>query len=215
MTEIKSLKTILSETHTNLVVNHEFQDALQDQQSVLLSALGPTAPAETETKKLIESCRKELEILVTELKKKGQGHRFGWERFNGPFLAKSTQQSVGRLYRQCQSLNSMVSIDAALMQVQTQKGIKNARKEWHGADENRKVLTWLSQANFEQKHQDVLSKHHPGTAQWLLDLDRFKAWRNGHCEEPSIIWCPGIRKSAKASPIHPRLTCPKLEQEKL
>ena len=197
MSELQSLKTVLSETNTNLLCNPDFKEAFENHPSIMLSELGPNAPAATETKLSIESCKGELEKLLDELKKRGEGHRIGWDRLKGAFHNKRTRSSIDKLHRQCQLFNNMVSIDATTLVLITQREIRQARreqKEWHNTEQNQKALTWLSNLSFEQKQRDILSKRHPGTGQWLLNLDTFKAWRDGHPNEPSTLWCPGIRK---------------------
>ena len=198
MTELRSLKIVLSETNTNFNQNPEFKEAFQGRSSILLSALGPNSPAVADTKLSIESCKAELEGLLDGLKKRVTGHRIGWKRFKGAFLTKNTLKSIDKLRHHCQLLNDMVSIDALALGVTTHREIREARMEqrgWHNAKESQEILTWLSKMSFEEKQRDILSKHHPGTGQWLLDHDGFKAWRNGHHDEPSTLWCPGIRKT--------------------
>ena len=197
LSELKSLKTVLSETNANLLCNTDFKEAFENHPSIILSELGPNAPAATETKLSIESCKGELEKLLDELKKRGKGHRIGWDRLKGAFHNKRTRNSIDKLHRQCQLFNNMVSLDATTLVLITQREIRQARreqKEWHNTEQNQKALTWLSNLSFEQKQRDILSKRHPGTGQWLLNLDTFKAWRDGHPNEPSTLWCPGIRK---------------------
>ncbi|PMD16666.1 hypothetical protein NA56DRAFT_632935 [Hyaloscypha hepaticicola] len=81
MAELGTLKTVLSETNTN------------NRPSLLLSQLGPEAPLTTDTNLMLEICRRELDSMLKELKKRGQGHRLGWERLKGAFLAKDTRDS--------------------------------------------------------------------------------------------------------------------------
>jgi hypothetical protein len=52
------------------------------------------------------------------------------------------------------------------------------------------IMDWLSPINFSAKQNDIFSKRHEGTAQWLLEHDVFKAWVNG---TQKVLWCPGIR----------------------
>ena len=54
------------------------------------------------------------------------------------------------------------------------------------------LLYWLSSLNFAKKQEDVFSKCHPGTGQWLLMANEFQAWFNG--DRSSMFWCAGIRK---------------------
>jgi hypothetical protein len=94
MAELGTLKTVLSETNTNILLNPDFEAAFQNRPSLLLSQLGPNASSNTDTNLMLETCRKELEAMLKELKKRGQGHRLGWERLRGAFLSKDTRESV-------------------------------------------------------------------------------------------------------------------------
>ncbi len=197
MTELQTLKTILSETNTNLTLSPDFKAAFQDQHSVLLSHSSPKAGTDSETIVTIQSCKKALEDLLAELKKRGQGSRVGWQRFKGPFLAEKTRETVEDLRHRCQLLNSMVSVDTAKLSAGALLEIRAARKEqleWHTTEENLKILKWLSDLDFESKQSDVLAKSHPGTGQWMLENDSFMAWRNGYQDCPPVLFCPGIRK---------------------
>jgi hypothetical protein len=70
-----------------------------------------------------------LTHLLNVLEKRAKGHRVGWERMKGAFLAKSTRESVENLHRQCQALNNIVSIDAAVLGATTYREVKEARTE--------------------------------------------------------------------------------------
>jgi len=198
--ELQSLRVVMSEIEKaefNLLLNTDFVDAFQDRPSVLLSELGPNAPATTQTKLSINVCKQELENLLAKLKKIGKGNRVGWERLKAPFLVKDLQKSIDKAHRQCRILNDMISYDATNLGVNTLGQVKRARKEqkeWHDAQENQAMLGWLSDLDFKQKQTDILSKQHPGTGEWFLNLDMFRAWRNGQQDTSSTLWCPGIRK---------------------
>ena len=75
LAELQTLKTILSETNTNLLLNSDFEAAFQNRHSLLLSQLGPNAPSTTDTKAMLSACHKELESLLKELKKRAKRHR--------------------------------------------------------------------------------------------------------------------------------------------
>ena len=190
--ELMSLRTVLNETR-NFLEDPRFKEAFQDRQSILQSHLGPNAPPDTELS--IKTCTAELETVLTELKKRAKGHRLGWERLKASFVAENTQKSMNNLRDYCQIFNNMLSMDALSLQVTTLTEMREARREqreWHNAEENKAILTWISNLNFEEKQRDILSKRHPGTGEWLLQQDRFKGWRDD--DEPSTLWCPGIRK---------------------
>ena len=199
--ELQTLKTVLSETNTNLLLNPDFKEAFEDRRSALLVGLGPDSPPAAETKLSIESCKEELEKLLNELKRRGNGRRMGWERLKSAFLNKRIQGSIDKLRHHCEIFNRLVSIDTMTIGIMNHKEIKQARQEqkaWHNAEQNQAILTWLSTLNFDEKQRDMLSKRHPGTGRWLLDSDTFKAWRDGHDKSSSTLWCPGIRESTNA-----------------
>ncbi|KFZ17293.1 hypothetical protein V501_01823 [Pseudogymnoascus sp. VKM F-4519 (FW-2642)] len=222
MAELGALKTVLSEKNTNILLNADFEAAFQDQPSVLLSQLGPNAPSTTDTKRLLEICKKELESLLKELKKRGEGHQLGWGRFKSAFLAQDTRDSVENLCRQCQLLNSMLSIDAAVLGATTCKEVKEARKEqqeWHEAEEKisvairggvdesnsrqenqirkhqeQAILDWLTPIDYAPQQSDFISRRQTGTGQWLLDSTEFQSWL---MTEKQTLLCPGIPGSGK------------------
>lgn len=69
ISELGALKTVLSETHLNLISNPDFAAAFEDKSSVLLSQLGTSASPDTETKLLLGSCQRELKCLLDDLAK--------------------------------------------------------------------------------------------------------------------------------------------------
>jgi hypothetical protein len=222
MAELGTLKTVLSETNTNILLNPDFAAAFQNRPSLLLSQLGPNTSSKTDTKLMIEICRKKLESLLEELKKRGLGHRLGWERFKGAFLAKDTRESVENLCRQCQTLNNMLSIDAVVLGATMYKEIREARKEqqeWRqaeaeissairgGVDESNRrqenqeqqqkrqtILDWLTPIDFVSQQHDFITRRHEGTGKWLLDSAEFKAWLE---IDKQTLFCPGIPGAGK------------------
>ncbi|KFX94529.1 hypothetical protein V490_04313 [Pseudogymnoascus sp. VKM F-3557] len=222
MAELGALKTVLSETNTNILLNADFAAAFQDQPSVLLSQLGSGSPSTTDTKRLLDICEGKLESLLKELKKRGEGHQLGWGRFKSAFLAKDTRDSVENLCRQCQLLNRMLSIDAAMLGASTYKEVKEARqeqREWHEAEEKisviirggvdesnfrqenqarkqkeQAILDWLTPIDYASQQSDFISRRQAGTGQWLLDSSEFQAWL---AAGKQTLFCPGIPGSGK------------------
>ncbi|KFY17886.1 hypothetical protein V492_00310, partial [Pseudogymnoascus sp. VKM F-4246] len=222
MAELGTLKTVLSETNTNILLNPDFAAAFQNRPSLLLSQLGPNAPSTTDTKRMLELCRKGLDSMLKELQKRVQGHRLGWERLKGAFIAKDTRDSVENLCRQCQTLNSMLSIDAAILGASMYKEVREARKEqqeWHqtgaeislvirdGVDESnrrqenqerqherRGILDWLTAIDYAPQQSDIIGRRQAETGQWLLDSEKFQIWLN---TEKQTLFCPGIPGAGK------------------
>ncbi|PMD29296.1 hypothetical protein L207DRAFT_642458 [Hyaloscypha variabilis F] len=204
MAEIGTLKTVLSETNTNILLNPDFEAAFQNRPSLLLSQLGPNAPLTTDTKHMLETCRTESESLLKKLKKRGQGHRLGWERLKGAFLAKDTRDSVENLCRQCQTLNNMLSIGTTVLGATMYKEIRETRKEqqeWRqaeaeiflvirgGVDESNRrqenqerqlerqaILDWLTPIDYAPQQSDFIGRRQAGTGQWLLDSTEYQSW---------------------------------------
>ncbi|CAD6584844.1 MAG: hypothetical protein ASARMPREDX12_001771 [Alectoria sarmentosa] len=201
MNELRSLKTVLSETRTNFLDDPNFREAFRDRPSILLSELGSNAPTTAETRLSIESCKAELQMVLDGLKKRNEGSRMGWERLKGPFLAKRTRNSIDNLRHYCQLFNNMVSMDAMSLGLMIRTEMIAARREqqeWHNARENQAILTWISNLSFKEKQTDILSKRHPGTGQWLLERECFQDWRNGVHDRPSALWCPGMPGAGKS-----------------
>jgi hypothetical protein len=222
MVELGTLQTILSELHSKIVVNPDFAEAFQSGPSLLLSQLGPDALSTSNTKLMLERCKKELECLLEELKKRSQGRQLGWERLKGAFLARDTRESVENLSRQCQTLNNMLLIDATVLGVSTYKEVKEGRKEqqeWHRADtkitlavresldqsnqlqenlERRQnhqiILDWLSAIDYAPQQNDFISRRQEGTGQWLLDSTEFQIWLD---TDKQTLFCPGIPGAGK------------------
>ena len=211
MAELQALKTTLSETNTNLITNPDFAEAFQNRPSILLSQLGPNAPSTTNTMLMLGICEKELQDVLKELKRRAKGHRIGWERVKGAFLAKNTRESVTNLHRQCQMLNNMVTIDAAVLGATTYKEIKDARKEqqearaeqqkaqekqqtWRQTEADKELLTWLTPIDYATKQSDFINRRQHGTGQWLLNSDEFRAWVDQYNQ---TLFCPGIPGAGK------------------
>lgn len=194
--ELQSLQTTLSDMQTKLISSSSFEEAFDTNGSALLSHLRANDTSKDTIKEAFENCQAQLTELLHSLKANEADQRFGWDRLKSAFLSRSTHDVISQLSRQCAILDKLVLIDMAALTAHTHLDIEGLRKElqdWHMTEANDKVLQWLSQLSFEEKHQDVLSKLHPGTGKWLLDSDTFKSWRNGQFDTPPNLWCPGTR----------------------
>jgi len=193
--ELQSLKTVLSETNTNVVLNQDFADAFHGRRSALLSELDPLH--ETSTQALVSACQGQLESLLADLQRRARGHRLGWERLKAAFQASKMREAVGDLRRRCSALNELLQIDMAAIAASTHREVIEGRKEQqqHHQDQSRAlgrlyervesqedrkereaVLNWLAPADYGPEHNDLLRRRQPGTGQWLLESDEFKTW---------------------------------------
>ncbi|RFU32928.1 hypothetical protein B7463_g3428, partial [Scytalidium lignicola] len=209
--ELQTLKTTLLETSNNLVLNSNFTEAFQDRSSLLLSELGPNSPPTTVTNIMLQTCKKDLDNLLKQLKKRAEGHRVGWERLKGTFLAKNTRESVENLHRQCQVLNNMISIDTAVLGATAYRAIQEGRREhhaarheqqeaimeqrkWHESEASQRILTWLTPVEYGPQQSDLLGRRQAGTGEWLLNTHGFQDWFNGHRQ---TLFCPGMPGTGK------------------
>ncbi|KAI5865298.1 hypothetical protein GGS23DRAFT_594839 [Durotheca rogersii] len=209
MAELQALKTVLSETNTNVILNQDFVDAFHGRHSTLLSQFG--APAPTDTQMMVSACRVELESLLEDFRKRAQGHRVGWERLKGAFHATKTREAVENLHRQCVALNNLVAIDAVALAASTHREVKESRREQQqmhstlnqlrdrhdsreACDEQKNILDWLTPVDFAPQQLDFINRRQAGTGQWLLDSAQFKAWVEA---DKQTLFCPGIPGAGK------------------
>ena len=201
--ELQTLKTVLSETNTNAVLNQDFADAFHGRRSALLSELDPLH--DTSTQALVSACQDELQTLVADIRKQAQGRRLGWERLRAAFFTSAKREAVENLRRRCSTLNELLQIDTAAIVASTHREVKEGRKEQqqqHQAqsraldrirervdgqedrqakerarEEKERVLNWLDPTYWHAgEHNNLLRRRQPGTGQWLLESPEFKTW---------------------------------------
>ncbi|KXH49586.1 ankyrin repeat protein [Colletotrichum nymphaeae SA-01] len=196
--ELETLKTVLSETHTNIILNQEFKDAFEGRQSTVLSYLADgNSSSDPSIPGLISVCRIELEDLFTKLQKQSEGHRLGWDRLKGAFRSERTHAAVDDLQRRCRLLNSMTAIDNVTLTATTLAQVKDARNEIRQQlqDENKvMILEWLTPINFAAQQSDNIERRYGGTGLWLLDCPEFQTWIQ---TESSTLFCPGLPGAGK------------------
>ncbi|PKS08586.1 hypothetical protein jhhlp_004972 [Lomentospora prolificans] len=187
--ELQGLKTVLSETHTNIIVNQDFADAFHGRHSALLSQLAPSSHG-TDTMSMVSACKVELEELHRDLLKQAQGHRMGWERLKGAFQPTRKREAVKNLHRQCQILNQLLAVDSLTLTAGIYREVKESKKQQQQAT----ILDWLSPVDYAPQQNDFISRRQEGTGQWLLESAEFRAWIDG---EKQTLFCPGIPGAGK------------------
>jgi hypothetical protein len=207
--ELQALKTVLSETNTNVIINQDFADAFTGRHSTFLSQLG--GAAQTDTQGMVSACREGLDSLLEDLRKRLQGQRVGWERLKGAFRARKTRKAVENLHRQCLALNNLVVIDTIALVASTHREVKEGRDEqqqMHSTlnhllsrhdsremfDEQDIILSWLTSTDYISQQNDFFGCRQAGTGRWLLDTAEFQSWMR---TEKQTLFCPGIPGAGK------------------
>lgn len=170
--ELQALKTVLSETHANILTSHDFKEAFDGRHSALLSQLGGNMTQQTSVSSMISACNKELEKLLNSLNKRLDGSQLGRQRLKGALVAGKTRETVQTLHRECQALNSLIAMDSVGLNVRIHKEVTQARKEqraWWTNQENMAILDWLAPVNYGSQQSDFIRRRQEGTGTWLLD----------------------------------------------
>lgn len=73
--------------------------------------------------------------------------------------------------------------------LRSEKRLEEEEKE---DDIRHKVLSWLSELDFDHDHNRIFLKRYQDTGDWLVGSPKFKQWDD--CKESSLLWCHGSRK---------------------
>ena len=186
--EVKVLHKTLAAT-CNLAVDPEFLEAFKGQESL---------ESTTDTSLLIKECTQKLQEILNKFNTSDKNAlKRSLDRFKNAFRASDIRDTVTSLDRACRKLNDTVNIDTARLVsklvVQSRKA-DAAQQQWRENQETQKILTWLSNLDFSNKHDDILAKCCSGTGHWILGHEDFIRWMDSAEGSPRILWCPGIRK---------------------
>ncbi|CAH0025863.1 unnamed protein product [Clonostachys rhizophaga] len=64
----------------------------------------------------------------------------------------------------------------------------------HHAEEDEEILDWITPVDYTPRQNDFIKRRQPGTGQWLLDSEEFRAWVEGKGQG---LFCPGIPGAGK------------------
>ncbi|KAL2197095.1 hypothetical protein P885DRAFT_77574 [Corynascus similis CBS 632.67] len=198
--EIQTLKTILSETLANILTNDDFKNAFDGRHSTFLEQFGDTVKptnSPTNISSMVSACKQELDSLLDDLTKQSKGHRVGWERFKGAFLARKTRETVESLQRQCGTLNSLMAVDAIALSARIHKEVIQVREEqqgWKADWKNKAVLDWVTTVDYSSQQSDFIRRRQADTGQWLLDSTEYQQWIE---TAKQTLFCPGIPGAGK------------------
>ncbi|KAK7409497.1 hypothetical protein QQX98_008347 [Neonectria punicea] len=207
MNQLQAMKTVLSETYMNLAISQSFVDVFHGRSSALSS--NPSHRKNTE--ELVKNCQTKLDELLKTLQKRSQGSRFGWERMKTAFLSERTKEAVDSLHRHCEILNKLMAIDATALTAETlrkvqkieegqkvqldlAKEVRDHQISQETAKERHAILEWLTPTDYGSEQQDFVSRKEPGTGQWLLDSQEYRAWSNA---SQQTLFCPGMPGAGK------------------
>lgn len=212
--ELQALKTVLSETNTNVILNQDFADAFHGRHSALLSQLGPLAQ-DTDTAVMVLACQDQLRSLLDDLTKRVQSHHVGWERLKGAFQAVRIREAVENLHRQCLTLNQLLAADSLVLTAGIYLEVKEGRKQQQqmnraqfraldhirnridiaaASQDQQIILNWLTAIDYTSAQSDFINQRQQGTGQWLLESTKYKAWVEA---ESRTLFCPGIPGAGK------------------
>lgn len=212
--ELQILKTVLSETNMNILLNPDFDNAFHGRQSALLKELGPLAHG-TPTIAMTSACQTELQRLLDELKRRAQGHPIGWGRLKGAFQSTRTREAVGDLHRQCMALNLLLTIDAVALVASLHRQVEEVAKKQQqmyrsqyraldhirdridsreASDQRGMILNWLTPIDYASQHNDFIGRRQKGTGREFLDSTEFNTWLETGGQ---TLFCPGIPGAGK------------------
>ncbi|KAK5684750.1 hypothetical protein LTS10_002824 [Elasticomyces elasticus] len=64
------------------------------------------------------------------------------------------------------------------------------------SEDDNVILSWICARDMQQKHMEVSNIRAVGTAEWILQDDRFVEWVSGRGQFP-VLWCPGLAHTGK------------------
>jgi hypothetical protein len=183
MAELHGLNAVLSQINSSILLNPEYAEAFEGRSSLVLSQLS-TPPSATEPKLSLAACHDLLHTLLAKLKKRGNEEGRNWERLKGAFLAKNTRETVGDLHRQCQTLHNMIMVDAAVLEANTNKEIKDAIKKqnkWHQEDSEATSAIRDGVDELHERQQELYQAGEKLSSDIKGSMDRlFKQQANSH-----------------------------------
>ena len=131
--EVLALKTTLQHVY-DLLSDPGFANAFENKSSALLSKLDPLPDTNTtdtgqgendsgglelDMDSLLSTCEDELQRLLSELKKRVGGHKFGWERLKTALVGRKAREAVEDLHRQCQTLTLFLEFGQLTLLIKT------------------------------------------------------------------------------------------------
>ncbi|KAI9890030.1 MAG: hypothetical protein M1814_004546 [Vezdaea aestivalis] len=183
--ELSALRNVLTDLENNIICNNDVAEAFESRSSSVLSQLGRPQnnghAGQTPSLSVIQLCEEDLKVILAKFEKNAAKSSLSraMTRLKWPFDEPQTTKYVDMLHRHRSIFESSVAIDSLALGALTLKEVKSARIEMNHAHQrnlSKEIGDWLSPLKFEDKQANVLSTRHPGTGQWLLDLEDFAIW---------------------------------------
>ena len=116
--------------------------------------------------------------------------RVQWDPFESTFgaIKQNFQQNLELLLR------SAVAIQYSDIREILDKldEASSAHHEIQATTTRRDFMHWISMLDFDDDHERISSRRHPGTADWLIQRADFQDWANSTSSQ--LLWCYGKRK---------------------
>ncbi|KAJ6602566.1 hypothetical protein DFH09DRAFT_1354883 [Mycena vulgaris] len=103
--------------------------------------------------------------------------------------------ATGQRDYQCDILSSVK--DIAEQQQDAHRMLETLRdnqKIYEDVKKRHEIIDWCSPINFFLRQEDIFAARQPGTGDWFLNSEEFKAWKAGLGAK---LWCPGIPGAGK------------------
>lgn len=180
LTETTAIENILRDLRNKVLLNPDvsamFKSAAMDQSARV---------------KLLQQCEADLSSLLKELQRNSglTSKLSSLQRLKWPFKEGEMQDKLTRLRWFQSQLATLASHDTLMTSTLTLHEVQS----WRGEAIYNAIMEWLSPLDFAPRQNEVLSRLHPGTVEWLTTSPEFQQWSTEDDPEPlhRILWATG------------------------
>ena len=117
--------------------------------------------------------------------------RVQWDPFEASLgqIQANFQQNLDLLLHSAQA-SQFNDFRSGLAQIQSARSDSETKE---AVSTRKEFMHWISVLDFDDDHERISSRKHPGTGDWLIQHLDFQAWMNGSSSR--LLWCYGKRKS--------------------
>jgi hypothetical protein len=113
-------------------------------------------------------------------------------------LSKTSDDIVEILTSQLKNIKQLDAIESRTSSLESRLQNQESRlADAHEQEERSRILSWLSEYDYEQKHKYVRSPRVPDTGGWLFSTQEYETWYKSTGNE-SILWCHGDQGVGKS-----------------